>query len=575
MTHSSSSSHRLIESTARDRLGGYNNWCYCNRGTQVVGFLQLSCSGTLFAPFACTRSCYVPLQRHMTDAHSAPSSELWSERSLTASLCCTYSCAVRKTHAARKSGCQVTAGERASVRCNTPAAGSPRSGFLPRQRRSLLFCCLAALAVGATSQAPAPQLLALSSTNVSQVVSSVTTSLSSLSSNASAAQLAQAQILSSLVAALPNTTLAPSAASNAAALVLAVVTAVPGVSLSAVSQSAALQVLAAVSSSNIDATSSAGVTIVSALSTVASSAASGGNYTMLAMVASILDMLSSNLAVSLLANVSNSPGAPPSVGATFTTPNIQMLVQVDPPGSTRLTTQPLTAPGSASSFSPMPAGLFSTAMPVVTYFLSTSFNPYNSNLRLSGMTRLAFSNPSGPIVVANLTTPITFSLPAVQINAGSSKAACMFWDTVAATYSTVGCVTLPNPVPSGHTVQFIQNFTAANDTQLAMAWTITGPLTSGCTSAAQAPSLRTISGNTCQLVQPANSFGCSWSNAAQAFVGSACVVSAPTQQCMCRHVRAPLYDCCSSIFLCVRDLSLTCILLVRSSLTSRAQLCQL
>ena len=45
-----------------------------------------------------------------------------------------------------------------------------------------------------------------------------------------------------------------------------------------------------------------------------------------------------------------------------------------------------------------------------------------------------------------MSTPIRFTLPTVPL-ADGVKASCQFWDTAAANYSIVGCVSLPDPLP--------------------------------------------------------------------------------------------------------------------------------
>ena len=408
---------------------------------------------------------------------------------------------------------------------------------------------------GAAISAPvvaAPLVLDLSAVDLPVAGSSVLFTFANLSVVDAAAL--QTQLLDTLAVSAANATLTSQSASAAAALVLAVVSAAPGVELSVASQSAALSVLSAASLAPMNATSGVGQSIASALDAVATSAVSGGNYTALAAVVSILDTLAAGLATSLLDTLSSlAPGDPPPEPVTYSAPTIQMLVKVDPPGSSRLTTQPLSALGSASSFAPMPEGVLPTATPVVTTFLSVnSFDPHNSGMSVSGMTRLAFSNADGSsIAVANLTTPILFSLPLVQVSAGS-KAACMFWDEAAVNYSTVGCATLPYPAPPGHTLQFVEGFTAENDMQLAMAWNITGPLlTEDCAFAVQAPSLLIVSGDACPLLQTNNSYGCSWNNDIQAFEGPDCETAGSSTECMCRHVRAlPSLTPCARMHAC-------------------------
>jgi hypothetical protein len=372
-------------------------------------------------------------------------------------------------------------------------------------------------------------------------------------------------------------------AETTAAAVLDVLTSVqPGTTLSPASQSAALSVLTAVTSAPLDVTSDAAQSVVAALSIVASSsfitAAASGNASALVQVQSVLDSLASAQASSLLAALASlAPGAPPPAPSTAWSRTIQMLVQVDPPGSARLTSAPITAPGSPSSFDPLPAGLLSGVTgPVVTTFYSLGFDPYGGSRRASGsttgVTRLALSNPDGsPIAVANASTPITFTLPYV-FTGTSGSAQCMFWDVGAGAYSSRGCVTLPSRAPPGHTLAFTPGFVAPSDASLALAWNISGPLTAGCsvtlldcnaavtpaavfpdpanvasvacplpTSGAGAgaqPALRVYRGRNCMLRKEGNSLGCAWSNVQQAFIGDGCVATGAATQCMCRHVRA-------------------------------------
>ena len=253
------------------------------------------------------------------------------------------------------------------------AVAADSSAFVSALNTNLMAEGLPAC-LGVAISAPvvaAPPALNLSGIDVSAAVSAVASSFDNLSDSAAIEK--QTQMLISLATGTANATFSEEGASAAASLVLAVVSATPGVALSNVSQTAALDILGAVASTRIDATSGVGQTIVSALDSVASSAVSIGNLAALAAVQSVIDNLASSQAASLLENMDLTPGAPPPAPATTSTPSIQTLVQVDPPGSDRLTTQPLTAPGSASAFEPMPAGLLPTSSPVVTQFFSLKF----------------------------------------------------------------------------------------------------------------------------------------------------------------------------------------------------------
>jgi hypothetical protein len=367
---------------------------------------------------------------------------------------------------------------------------------------------------------------------------------------------------------------------GAASLVLAVVTAAPGVILSVESQDAALSILQAVASGPINVTGGAAQSITGALSAVASSA-SVSNPEALKAVSGVIDNLAASQASALLASMDLTPGAPPPEPAMTTSATIQTLVQVDPPGSNRLMTQPLTAPGSPSAFEPMPAGLLDgLTTPIVTQFYSLAFDPNSaggndSAIATTGLTRLAFSAPGGAeIPVADAVVPIRFSLPKVDTGA-DGQAVCSYWDTVALAYATAGCIGVPSPYPANHSVYFVDGFTAANDTALALAWNVSGPMVDNGTcsvalidcneaaprkiypdprnplavpaiacpprdnsSSATQPVLRVYYGTACPLWQPGNDYNCSWDALKQAFVGGGCEAATGPTQCMCRHVRS-------------------------------------
>jgi hypothetical protein len=226
------------------------------------------------------------------------------------------------------------------------------------------------------------------------------------------------------------------AAESAAAAVLDVLNGTG--TLSPSTQNAALSLLLDVVSAPINVTGGAAQHVTSALSVLAASAVAS-NPEALAVVQSVLTNLASSQANSLMAALDALPaGAPPPAPAITSSENIQTLVQVDPPGGSRLTTQPLggSATGSPSEFQPMPAGLLPGDAPIVTKFFALKFDP-NGGANTTGVTRLAFSNPDGsPIPVENAETPILFKLPPVNTSSGDDQAVCSFWDTAALSYSS-------------------------------------------------------------------------------------------------------------------------------------------
>lgn len=316
-----------------------------------------------------------------------------------------------------------------------------------------------------------------------------------------------------------------------------------------------------VAASPIDAPPTGGVaqTVASALSSVASSAlaaaagatpstggatpgaapaSSAAASAALASVGAIVASVQAAQADALASRLAALPaGSTASLSSTTSSPLIQTLVAVSPPGAPpAATASPISAPGSASSFDPLPRAALPAGAAVVTTFSSLAFDPnyqpaappppppptLRRTLLLSandrspsgvasddvaadpdaalftttGVTRLSFSTPtlgggSAPLVVSNLLTPIVFTLPPVPLAAPQSGAgaappsaasACKWWDAGAGRYSSSGCVSLPNPSPLGAVLFFPQNLETPNDASLSDAWAISGPPADNCAS---------------------------------------------------------------------------------------------
>ena len=296
----------------------------------------------------------------------------------------------------------------------------------------------------------------------------------------------------------------------------------------------------------------------------------------------------------LLAAVGHSPSP---VVSTSLNINISLTVVAQPEA---LYGTPITMPGAAASFDPLPSGSLAAAgaSPVVLLFAALAFDPHlgagsSSFTIISGVTRLEFFTPAGPLLVSNLTKPITFTLPSVTTS-GSEAAACTFYDTVTGGYSTQGCSTVPNPRPPNHVLSFTPGFTSFDDAGMANAWSITGPLAVGCASVVidcpgaqrtnivpgepnrnvasifadpQTPLLtpavkcpvnsskpvylRVFWGHDCALWQYNNSANCWWDNTLQVFNGTGCINWTGGTQCTCRHAtdfaaaRTPKIATCS------------------------------
>jgi hypothetical protein len=349
--------------------------------------------------------------------------------------------------------------------------------------------------------------------------------------------------------------------------------------INATSSAIALDILASVALRGALVTPAAANAVVAGLSFIATAALSPSNDVGLGVLRTVLDIVD-ELARSLQAPMA--PDAPP---IEVYSPTIQLRVQVNlPTADSPLFTARLTAAGSASSFSPMPADLFAgvagASAGVATLFASFTFDPYAATVDpdSTGITRLAFSMGAGSsakeILVANLRTPIQFKLPALTKLTSGAKATCQFWDKAAQppAYSTTGCVGIPDPQPRNHSLTLKPGFAASSDADMATMWDIAGPLVDGnctaqvldcglvalgrdpkvypnpalafgtgtalnCSADNLTPKLIWV-GSRCRLTQADNELACAWDNNLQAFIGAGCVASGAPVQCACRHVRA-------------------------------------
>jgi hypothetical protein len=256
--------------------------------------------------------------------------------------------------------------------------------------------------------------------------------------------------------------------------------------------------------------------------------------------------------------------------------NFAMRVRVDTPGDARapLFTAGLSLDNSSVAFAPLPSNIFAAAglassANVTTTFMALSFDPWAANgTNVSSVTRLQFSANNVSVPIAGLTTPLTFTLPAVNLSDAASGAlpACVWYDEDTASYDTAGCITRPTRYPAAHNVSWaLDNKTFASDAALVGAWRIEGALAEGCADTAldcsaaadrarggitldptdassprigcgarAAGGLRVFSGAACALWRPGNAAGCHWNATWQRFDGDGCV-SAPLTECACRH----------------------------------------
>lgn len=327
--------------------------------------------------------------------------------------------------------------------------------------------------------------------------------------------------------------------------------------LSGVGANAALSLLRNISISGTDErrvtiSNETGYTIAAGLSSIATAAQSPNNTAVNASVLGRVFGVVNLLAASQLAQLTV-PGSPRLV---VSSPQIQMSVSLDNTGpGSRLYSQPFTAPGSSSSFSPLHSSTFSgrsqsSSGSVRSQFASLAFDPFTRGDNNKGVTRLAFSDTNGAeLPVENLTAPVYFSLPPLDALGDGVKAQCAFWDTAAAVpaYSTKGCTGLPDPRPPNHTVGWIPDFELGNDADIVLSWGIVGSLSDEncsvavldcsldnpgfvhpnrafpllvpkveCDRNTSTSPMRVYLGSRCLLIQSDNELNCSWSNSKQA-----------------------------------------------------------
>jgi hypothetical protein len=309
--------------------------------------------------------------------------------------------------------------------------------------------------------------------------------------------------------------------------------------------------------SNVPITQAAAQSVADALSVIVADEVAP-SAAQLTGIASALD----TLAVAMLNNIS-------AVGtASVTSPLLNMTVGL---------ISPVTASGAAiaaitgATFDPLPvstfAGLVAPGELVRLQYTSLGFDPYNGVTNgSSAVVSLAFTREDGaPLSVANLSAPITFTMPAPAGTVADAAVACRWWNAREDAYSSVGTFALPSPRPAGHNFSWAPGASVESGDFLAEAWRIDGPLAAGCTemvldcrsgqnfyesialdpfNVAGAPlivcgavrqRLRVFYGGQCAMWQPDNSFACHWDATSQTFNGTGCVPAAATQ-CATLHL---------------------------------------
>jgi hypothetical protein len=370
---------------------------------------------------------------------------------------------------------------------------------------------------------------------------------------------------------------------SAAALVSALVS--KPAQLTAGGAVSALVVLGSIASAGAAVSPAAAQSVADALSSVALAPAAAAAPVDFGAVMAVLN----SLAASQAAGLQVAGQAP----AMVSTPVLQMAVSLDAPeDSPRLFATPLSAPGSNASFAPLPRGALKNAdgAPVRTTFMYLAFDPFTGAAGGTGVVRLAFStaDTGASIAVQNLTAPITFSMPPLQLldDAGEQQqATCKYWDEGAGAYASDGCTSMPSPAPASHwlDVSWRANLTLATSASIAAAWVASGPLLEGCTEVLldcsnvmerarsvqlnpdnpfAAPSvscggatsgvLHVFHGTACRVYRADNAAACAWDAAKQAFAGAGCVVANVTR-CACTHLTSFAGQPAPKIAVCSAD----------------------
>jgi hypothetical protein len=249
--------------------------------------------------------------------------------------------------------------------------------------------------------------------------------------------------------------------------------------------------------------------------------------------------------------------------------NAAVLRNVSGTNGVTLTVQVEMPSNASSAVTAALRGVSSVDAQAAGLALATGFSVSAVTFGTPGFTRLEFSTHAGaPVAVANLSAPVLFTLPALPSLASGVKSQCQWYDASVSAYSTVGCVSLPDPLPAGHTVAWVPGFTAVKDADMVRAWNISGPLANGCSvqvmdctlqpppppvypntlrpfdvpqvacdaSGKNTEPKRVISGSRCLLIQPDNAYNCFYNNSKQAFTGAGCVASGGPVRCACRHL---------------------------------------
>ena len=205
----------------------------------------------------------------------------------------------------------------------------------------------------------------------------------------------------------------------------------------------------------------------------------------------------------------------------------------------------LSAPGSAASAAPLPAGI-PGAGSAVAQFTALTFDPNlgTTAANSSGVVTMSLGDATSgaALPVSGLSQLIQLTVPSARL-ANGLLAAPAFWNATAQAYSSAGLTWLPNPAPpaSALTVAWVPGFVATSDATLPLAWNISGSAAAGCIDSwldCGNATQRLVTVNTCPCEAAAQLWSCgtATSGVIRVWTGCACALwrvppNAPAPAC--------------------------------------------
>lgn len=407
-------------------------------------------------------------------------------------------------------------------------------------------------ALGAVVGAPASTANTASQPAVAAAVAVALTRLGTASLNDSAVTDKAAALLQSMSDTfdLRNTTQGPAVTNSIVAGVAGLAGASVGTSAGGGSASALLDVLSSVAGGSLPMGNATANLYASGMSGLLNGAAGSAAYVGAAQAAG-------GAVTALAANLRSGVGGTCADAAPLVVESEAVNMTISPCLSGSALAEGFTSPGSSAVVNPLPAAVVlgltgSDGGSATAVFYTLDFDPHLGLANTTGVMHLSFTNADGTPAVVNGSSLITFTLPGVVLPTGT-VAVAQFWDGSA--YDTLGCVAFPNPAPPGVNISWIPDFTVADASHIAFAWTLdaSSPVMDGCVQVllncsdedtrsqlvSFSPHLsigdpvigcdelgdgphRVLVGSYCSLWQR-NASGCFWDVRTQQFQGAGCI----------------------------------------------------